>query len=268
MSEPFESSHVPARRIGTRNPMSVTVWLIVINVAVFFLDWVILRIPRAILVSPTGHTAIAHKVINTFTGETELSPAPAGAQLLTGMPLFQAWGHFSDQFVFRQGQVWRLIGFQFLHANLTHLAGNMLGLYFFGSFIEQMIGRRRFLVFYLLCGFAGPAMHLLFEAAGILSAKPFTPLIGASAGVFGVIAAAARVAPMERIQLLFPPVEMELRWFALGVLAIAAYTVFTNGNNAGGEAAHLGGAAVGYLAITRAYWLDFLLPRGSRQMDF
>jgi hypothetical protein len=48
------------------------------------------------------------------------------------------------------------------------------------------------------------------------------------------------------------------------LLGIAVYTVFTNGHNAGGEAAHLGGAALGYLLIKNERWLDVFGGRSGR----
>jgi membrane associated rhomboid family serine protease len=75
------------------------------------------------------------------------------------------------------------------------------------------------------------------------------PLVGASAGIFGVLIAAAHVAPNAMIMMMFPPVPMRLRTLAWVFIAIAVYTVFTRGRNAGGEAAHLGGAIVGFLLM-------------------
>jgi hypothetical protein len=51
-----------------------------------------------------------------------------------------------------------------------------------------------------------------------------------------------------------------MAWVMLG---IAAWTVFTAGHNAGGEAAHLGGAVLGWLLIRNAHWLNLfdLRPR-------
>jgi hypothetical protein len=48
-------------------------------------------------------------------------------------------------------------------------------------------------------------------------------------------------------------------------VALAAYTAFTNGNNAGGQAAHLGGAGLGYLLIRNPHVLDLLAPRWPRR---
>jgi membrane associated rhomboid family serine protease len=133
----------------------------------------------------------------------------------------------------------------------------MMALYFFGPLVEYYLGARRYLAFYLLCGMAGGAAYLLLWAVGahaqdprwILIVDPRTPLVGASAGIFGILIAAARIAPDARVMLLFPPIPMRLRTLAWVLLGLAAYTVIFHGANAGGQAAHLGGAAVGAVLI-------------------
>ena len=65
------------------------------------------------------------------------------------------WGYFSIETAIQQGQIWRFLTFQFLHADLLHLGVNMWGIYLFGPFLEQWFRSRPFLWFYLLCGVAG-----------------------------------------------------------------------------------------------------------------
>jgi membrane associated rhomboid family serine protease len=183
------------------------------------------------------------------------------------------YGYFSTEKVTLQGglEFWRFLTFQFLHAGPMHLLFNMFGLYMFGPLVESHLGRKRYLAFYLTCGVCGALAYLLLNAGGVLAAymgnlnipgliynSPSAPLIGASAGVFGVILACAYVAPNLVVQLLFPPIPLRMRTLAYAYVAIAAATVIFGGQNAGGEAAHLGGAAAGYILIRRAYLLrDF-----------
>ena len=208
---------------------SVTTWLIVINVAVFVADRFLI--------------------------------------ILTGRPLLTLLGAFSAWTAVDHLQIWRFLTFQFLHASLGHIFFNMLGLYFFGPLIEGYLGSRRFLAFYLLCGMSGAAAYMLMLHAGILIDAPWVPLVGASAGIFGILIAAARVAPDARVMLLFPPIPMRLRTLAWVLLGIAIFTILANGSNAGGQAAHLGGAALGALLIAHPRWLDafnFRWPRRPR----
>jgi membrane associated rhomboid family serine protease len=211
----------PRAAIGTSWDLrSITVWLIILNVAIFAIDRLVPL--YMIQMTPQG-------------------PLP--------MRLLTALGHFSAALAIDHLQVWRFISFQFLHANLTHLFFNMIGLYFFGPMIEGYLGRRRFIAFYLLCGIAGAATYLLLLWWNVVNVQAFTPLVGASAGIFGILMAAARIAPNARVMLLFPPIPLRLRTLAWILMAIAALAILTRAQNAGGEAAHLGGAVLGLVLI-------------------
>ncbi|MEM6561944.1 MAG: rhomboid family intramembrane serine protease [Planctomycetota bacterium] len=245
--------------LGGQSRWSVTTWIIVLCVGVFVLDLLLvgsgLGYVRLELLYEDG---VARESYVTVAEFRELSEAGAlGKVIDPRVGPIERWGYFSADTAVLGGQLWRWLGFQFLHAGGWHLFGNMLGLYFFGSMIEQALGRRRYLAFYLLCGIAGPLIYLLFAAAGFFSTSVSTPLIGASAGVFGVLAAAALIAPNTTVMLLFPPIPLKLRTVALLLMGWAAFTVFTNGNNAGGEAAHIGGAVLGYLLIRHPNWLKW-----------
>lgn len=173
-------------------------------------------------------------------------------------------------------QVWRFISFQFLHANMDHVLFNMITLFFFGPMVETYLGRKRYLAFYLLCGCCGALMYLLlngaavggqalfgqgFRVPGLLFEDSTMPLIGASAGVFGVIMAAAFLAPNAEVLLLFF-IPMRMRTLAYGLLCFAILTVWLGWSNAGGEAAHIGGAIAGFWFIRHPHQLhgffDFL----------
>jgi membrane associated rhomboid family serine protease len=230
--EPRRSS-----RIGTLNMWTVTTWLIVINVAIFVLDQVLFR----------------YGVVYQFQ-------LPNGL-IIRDRPL-TGLGYFSVYMVIGRLEVWRFLTFQFLHANFTHLLFNMFSLFMFGPMVESYFGRARYLAFYLLCGIGGPLAYVGFLLSGFLIGASWIPLVGASAGIFGVLIAAAQIAPDSTV-LIYGAIPVKLRTFAWVLLAIAAYTVLqygsTGANNAGGQAAHLGGAAVGYLLVHNSHWLR--LPR-------
>ncbi|MFZ4573680.1 MAG: rhomboid family intramembrane serine protease [Phycisphaerales bacterium] len=163
-------------------------------------------------------------------------------------------------------QFWRFVSFQFLHAGLMHIAFNMFGLYMFGPMVESRLGRQKYLAFYLTCGLFGGFAYFVLNALGelfgnlpfVLINDPDTSLVGASAGVFGVIVACARISPDTTVQLIIPPVPVKLKFLAYAYIGIAVFTVITGGRNAGGEAAHLGGAAAGFFFIKHSHLLrDF-----------
>jgi membrane associated rhomboid family serine protease len=218
---------------GRMRMWSVTTWLIVINVAVFLLDPILFN---------RGKGWVYVERIATDRGTAVLPPEP---------PLY-GLGHFSLYLAIGKLEIWRFLTFQFLHGGFPHIAFNMIALYFFGPLIESYLGRTRYLIFYLLCGIGGPIAYTLFWTLHFLIAYTWVPLVGASAGIFGVLIAAAQLAPNATV-LLYGVLPMRLKTLAWVLLAIAAYTVLQYGStgqgNAGGEAAHLGGAGIGFLLI-------------------
>lgn len=231
---------------------SITAWLVAINVGVFVLGMILsgVKVPIPII----------------FNG-----------QVVSGLadPLY-AYGHFSTYQGIERLQIWRLFTFQFLHSGAMHLLFNMLGLWIFGPLVEQHLGRHRYLAFYLACGVCGALMYMALNLLGyvlvirmgvpripgLLIDATTTPLVGASAGIFGVIIACAHIAPNMRVQLLIPPVPLRLKVLAYTYVGIAAFGLFMNLSNAGGDAAHLGGAVAGFVLIRRPHWLYtfFRLP--------
>lgn len=212
-------------------------------------------------------------------------PEMVAVNQVQSMPFLQRWLYFSTSTALYSSipgvgtsalQLWRAIGFQFCHADLNHLIFNMIGLFFFGPIVERYLGAKRFTAFYLLCGVAGAALYLALNFGGFLVAAasngrvsipgllvndPDMPLIGASAGVFGVIIAAARLMPNAQV-LLFFVIPMRLVTLAYGLVLVAIASILFRWQNAGGEAAHLGGAIAGWYFIHRPEQLrslfDFL----------
>lgn len=192
-------------------------------------------------------------------------------------PTLQVMGAYSWFTCFMEGEIWRMVTYQFLHANFGHILFNMWALFFFGPAVERIMGPRKFLLYYLGCGVAGALFSSVLAGIGLYSAldnqsfysvnalvQQFTdysgtvepwqmvPMIGASAAVYGVMVSVAFMFPHVRISLLFPPVSMTMRTFALVIIGIAAASVLLNLNNAGGEAGHLGGIIMG--AIVMLIW--------------
>jgi membrane associated rhomboid family serine protease len=178
--------------------------------------------------------------------------------------IFREWLHLSTKHAIWGIQYWRFIGFQFLHADLQHLIFNMIGIYFFGPLVEQYLGRKRFLAFYLLCGIFGAVLYLILNLGGyvvgreipfLLINDPASQLIGASAGVFGILLAGAYLAPRATV-LVFFVLPMKLATMAYLLVAYSVITMFIHGSNAGGETAHLGGAIAGWYFIRNPHHLN------------
>lgn len=161
-----------------------------------------------------------------------------------------AWGAFTIQSAVYGGEIWQFLTFQFLHASVGHILANGIGLFIFGPWMERWWGSARFLIFYLLSGVAGAAFYLLLIATHVLDDPLETYLVGASAGIYGILIGVAVIAPSLRVRLLFPPVEMSMRQMALLVLGLAvASVIFNFDKNAGGQAGHLGGAILGFILV-------------------
>jgi membrane associated rhomboid family serine protease len=121
----------------------------------------------------------------------------------------------------------------------------MLWLYLLGPIIEPLLGKRRFIALYVLSGLVGGATFLLMELSGVRGLDHESTLVGASGGILGTMAAAVCVAPRLPIRFWFPPVSIPLWVIFVGSIVMALLTIRMAGWNAGGEGAHLGGAATG-----------------------
>lgn len=135
---------------------------------------------------------------------------------------------------------WTLVTYMFLHGSLTHILFNMLGLFFFGSRVEMRLGARRFLTLYFVAGISGALLSL-----------PFTPnaqIIGASAGVFGVMMAFAMFWPRERIYI-WGILPIEARVLVLITTAMSLYSGLGGGRGGIAHFAHLGGYLGAYLYL-------------------
>ena len=87
----------------------------------------------------------------------------------------------------------------FLHGGWTHLLGNSLYLWVFGNNIEDSMGRPRFLAFYLICGLAAAATHVLVQPASPV------PTVGASGAISGILGGYLVLYPRVRVRTFFPP---------------------------------------------------------------
>lgn len=159
---------------------------------------------------------------------------------------------------FKHGKVWQLLTFQFMHSLPWpwHVLFNCLALYFLGRSVEETLGRKKFLRLYFASGFTGAAIQLL--ATWILPRHFDIPVVGASAGIMGLLAAYATLFPMRELTFfvfLFPITlrASYLFWLALGLSLYGTLVPYDNQ----AFAAHLGGLLMGVAFIR---WGD-TIPR-------
>jgi len=151
---------------------------------------------------------------------------------------------------FRTGFLpWQLVTYSFLHGSLLHILFNLLGLFMFGSDIERLFGRQRFLIYYFVSVVAAGITQLVTSA---MMGGPAYPTIGASGGLFGLLLAFGLYFPRRTILLIFPPIPMPARVFVFVYAAIELYLGVTGTAQGIAHFAHLGGMLGGFLMIY--YW--------------
>jgi membrane associated rhomboid family serine protease len=191
----------------------VTITLIVINVLVFFYQ---------LYLQSTGQ-------LDAFIAQAALTP-----YLVIAQPGLATWGD-----VFTS---------MFMHGGWLHLGGNMLYLWIFGDNIEDTLGHGLYLIFYLACGIAADAAHILSDASSTV------PTLGASGAIAGVLGAYLLLYPQARIQtLLFlfrfiRVVSLSALWVLGFWFVLQLFTgVLSLGGEGGGVAyfAHVGGFVAG-----------------------
>jgi rhomboid family protein len=173
---------------------------------------------------------------------------------------------------FERGWVWQLITFQFLHASLLHIACNLLVFWWVGHFVENVLGKPRFLVAMFGCGVVG---GLLQELLMVLFPGQFGGwVVGASAGVAGLFAIFALLEKNSQVLLFFilPVRALTLLW-AFGIISLFFTVVPTPREWGLANAAHLGGLLAGiawvklgwhrsYVQLPWEGWLDRIRQLG------
>lgn len=153
---------------------------------------------------------------------------------------------------------WTLLTYAFTHliyyngdirllAGVSHLAFNMLNLYWFGRLIREYLGDRRLVSLYILGGLAGAVFFLVsYQLVPAFQANIGAAMVGASGAVLAIIVAAATLLPDYTFMLpLFG--QVKIKWIAFVLVIVSIIGI--NGGNSGGNLAHLGGALLGYIFI-------------------
>ena len=147
-----------------------------------------------------------------------------------------------------QGRVWELLSYQFLHGGLFHLLINCAMIWFVGRQMEESLGKTKFLTLYLIAGVFGGLLQCLLTWTHYL---PEAGVVGASAGIFGLIAAFAMVFWDREITFLIMfiiPVRMRAKYLLIALAVIGVLGIISKeGGIAHG--AHLGGMIWGVLFV-------------------
>lgn len=154
-----------------------------------------------------------------------------------------------------RGHVWTIFTYMFVHGSVGHFLLNMLMLWFAGRGVQQYFGNLHFMLIYFGAGIAGAAAEMAVN--GFVHGDTVTPLIGASASVFGLLAALATMIPEQRITAFIYfiiPVHLRLWTLVKGLCVIqlvlgllgAVFDFLPEGLRIA-YFAHLGGALAGWL---------------------
>ena len=155
---------------------------------------------------------------------------------------------------------WQIVTHMFMHGGFWHIFFNMYTLFIFGLVLERAIGSKKFLVFYFITGLGAVALHTGVQyleihgwGTGInsdaLAAIIYTPTVGASGAIYGILIGYAMMYPDSVLTLIFPPISLKAKWFVLIFAAIELLFGVTGSITSVAHFAHLGGMLFGWLMM-------------------
>ena len=131
---------------------------------------------------------------------------------------------------------WTLITSVFLHADFNHLLFNMFALFFFGSYLERLLGSNRFLIIFISAGIVGNIGYLVTASNNMI------PAIGASGAAYGLMGTLSVLAPFMSVYiwglLPVPIIILTAVYAFIDVVGLSAPSGIAHG-------AHLAGLIVG-----------------------
>ena len=175
----------------------------------------------------------------------------------------------------------QIVTYMFLHADISHIFFNMFSLWMFGRVLEQVMGGKRFLFYYISCGIGAALAQevvwaLTWRSTYIptlaqlnnisvaemtayidkaLALGEHMPLfdsmitIGASGGVFGILLAFGMLFPNLPLYLMFVPIPIKAKWMVIGYGVIELMFGITGTLDSVAHFAHLGGMLIGFVIL-------------------
>ncbi len=167
---------------------------------------------------------------------------------------------------------YQLFTYMFMHGNLEHLFFNMFAVWMFGRIMEQTMGPKRFLLYYIVCGLGAGVMQEIVQYISYyvqgLNAYDQVNLsgihmemgdyldrwttVGASGAVYGILLSFGMTFPEERMFIFPLPVPIKSKYFVMGYAVIELLSGMSQSNDGVAHFAHLGGMLVGLLLLL--YW--------------
>jgi len=215
MAYVYQVSAEPKKRgFDFLSSLSVTLWLIIIDVVVYF---------TLILNFPNQTIDIGGKAYQTFHPFIQENIA-IGLENISEL------------------RIWTFVTSMFMHGGIFHLFMNMISLLFVGGLVEKLLGKKRYLYFYLLCGIAAGLFYIiaeLFFPSGLVA-------VGASGALFGLVGFLMLITPNLPVYVFFIPIPIKMKYAAPGLL-IVLWLISIAADIPIGNTAHLGGLVAGLL---------------------
>ncbi|WP_156305906.1 rhomboid family intramembrane serine protease [Sphingobacterium endophyticum] len=181
-------------------------------------------------------------------------------------------------------KIWQVITYMFMHGSFAHIFFNMFALVMFGSVIERILGPKRYLNYYLICGLGALVLQYGVQAievnsiAGTIKASQYlnfnyttgmvstnlpitsdqlstllsiygTPLVGASGAIYGLLLAYGFLFPNAEVMLIFLPIPIKAKYFIPILIVIEIVLGFSNSGSSIAHLAHVGGALFGFILL-------------------
>jgi len=181
-------------------------------------------------------------------------------------------------------QVWQVITYMFMHGGFSHIFFNMFALVMFGAIIERVLGPKKFLNFYIICGLGALVLQYgvqafeVYQITGSIQASQYldfnmragtvatnlqisetqfetlrsiygTPLVGASGAIYGLLLAFGYLFPNMEMMLIFLPVPIKAKYFIPVLIVIEIVLGFSSSGSSIAHLAHVGGALFGFILL-------------------
>ncbi len=139
--------------------------------------------------------------------------------------------------------LWTFVTSMFMHGGLFHIFANMFSLFFIGSLVERLLGRKRYFYFYMISGLLAGVFFVLSSKL-IFTGDFNTFAVGASGALFGIVGLLVLLTPNLPVFIFFIPIPVKMKYAGLGILVVLWF-ISIAGDVPIGNTAHLGGFVVG-----------------------
>ena len=172
---------------------------------------------------------------------------------------------------------WQIITYMFMHGGFQHIFFNMFALFMFGPMLEYTLGSKKFFNYYFITGIGGLVLHMVVQSIEVHAitgtftiANPsvegsylqygamaqelynlyYTPILGASGAIFGLLLAFGMLFPNLEMMILFIPIPIKAKYVVMGYIAIELFAGFGRfSGDSVAHFAHLGGALFGFILL-------------------